>query len=87
MVEVRFDDSIYNVRSFLKGWNCVYCFCVLCLCEEIVIIWLYMKCCYKSLCIFICRMIELDEVIEVLDVVIEYKNDNISSKKLEFIYF
>lgn len=78
MVEVRFDDSIYNVRSFLKGWNCVYCF---------ILIWLYMKCCYKSLCIFICRMIELDEVIEVLDVVIEYKNDNISSKKLEFRYF
>lgn len=46
-----------------------------------------MKCCYKSLCILICRMIELDEVIEVLDVVIEYKNDNISSKKLEFRYF
>lgn len=32
---------------------------------------------------FICRMIELDEAIEALDAAIEYKNDNINSKKLE----
>lgn len=83
MVEARSDDSIYNARSPLKGWNCVHCFCVLCLCEETVIIWLYMKCIYKPSCTFICRMIELDEAIEALDAAIEYKNDNISSKKLE----
>lgn len=28
-------------------------------------------------------MIELDEAIEALDAAIEYKNDNINSKKLE----
>lgn len=28
-------------------------------------------------------MLELDEAIEALDAAIEYKNDNISSKKLE----
>lgn len=51
----------------------------------IILVYLYaetviFKCFYMY---FICRMIELDEAIEALDAAIEYKNDNINSKKLE----
>ena len=33
--------------------------------------------------LLVCRMIELDEAIEALEAAIEYKNDNINSRKLE----